>query len=108
MGQDLSDHRSFQNGCDGFEVFAPAAWAMLHVDGENAGQKFGPADAAGFVGGFRCAGICLGGRLFGNLLFLGHDLGADLGVRGEASEESCQVDPGRRHRVEDLREVPFS
>jgi hypothetical protein len=37
------------------------------------------------------------------VLFLGHDGGADLGMRSEAAEESGEVDPGRGHEDWALR-----
>lgn len=95
VDQDLSHRRNLHDGSDGFEIVAPAAWAVLHVNGEDAGQEFSPTDASGFL---RCGlvrGVGCGYLLLLRILgLLWHDLGADLGMRREAAEESRQVDPG--------------
>ena len=89
--QDLLDRRSFQDGGDELELTL-AARAARHIDREDAGQELGPTHAAGtLVPIFRWIRRC-GSQVLGRLL-LRHDLGSDLGVRGQAAEEACQMDP---------------
>ena len=84
MGQDFSDHGSFQDRSDGFEVFTATIRTVFHVNLEDAGQEFCPAHAAGFLAGVLSLGLRFdGGQSFGNHLFLGHDSRADLGVRSQ-------------------------
>jgi hypothetical protein len=94
VGQDFTDRTGFHDGRDRLEI-AVALRAVLHVDGEDPGQEFGPADSMGSLGflglGRRACSVWIGldfGRLLRN------DLGADLGMRGKAAEITGQVDPG--------------
>ncbi len=55
MGQDLADGR------DRLKI-AAALWAEFHVDQEDPGQEFGPADAPNGLGFVRRGGGRGGGR----------------------------------------------
>jgi len=75
---------------------------MGHVDCEYASQEFCPSYAALFLGHGSGFGCCNDWGLFRSLLFFGHDGGTNLGMRGEAAEESCQMNSRWGHKCCEL------
>ena len=93
MPENFSDRGCLHNRCDNFE-FSLTLRAALHVDGKNSGEEFCPTHAAStFWNICRCIDTLCSGFFARRLR---NDLRADLGVRGKATKESRQVDPGRR------------
>lgn len=90
MGQDLVDRLALKD-CGHDLEFSTAVSAMLHVDGEDAGQECGPGDAVRFLMIVGNGAVSLGPAVRLWLCLLGHDQGTDLGVRCEAAEVAREV-----------------